>query len=508
MRIPKKDKPAVTPAKGKGKVYGKQRAATKGKISNKGDARRKAPVKPKGKPAKGKPAKGKPAKGRPAKGRPAKGRPAKGRPAKGKPTRVIRVGRQGKKNRLVKRCVRLSKKKRRQKFKDLARWDFATECPEYLAALDNIFYARVNPCGVQFDLERILGNLFGKLECLEGEQKRKPQNKKQKQRKFQPRRYKLSEGSEESLDDLKAGFWKFVEVYSADFKEDAVKSIEDSINSHESGVFYTIPPLGGHLIKEVNNQRSKNSPDEGEIKENGVQLVNGTGGCVNGTGESVNGTGGYVNGAGGTNTQNGKFYDAPVGPLAQRLASCFMEETPDIVARLRGYKNKAPPKVLIPPNPEFVTCFNLPPTIESAEELDDRIKKKLFKLGILDSLELEEPEDKVLTKLQTLQSRLKAISAQTVPVRKRILELAKKDMPLQSYFKEVEQAENKLITAYRKMSRLRTFYPEVYKEDRKVMAYKREHDLLESRHNSTVMKFLLEYQEVVQRSENRTEADD
>ena len=96
--------------------------------------------------------------------------------------------------------------------------------------------------------------------------------------------------------------------------------------------------------------------------------------------------------------------------------------------------------------------------ITNAENLEARVRKELEEQGILDPNEdIKEniENDEIMEELVRCQNELKGISSHNLTQLKRLLKVAKEEMARQEIRNKLQQADNEVMEAYRKISQAR-----------------------------------------------------
>merc|ERR1712029_525344 len=93
--------------------------------------------------------------------------------------------------------------------------------------------------------------------------------------------------------------------------------------------------------------------------------------------------------------------------------------------------------------------------ITNAENLEARVRKELEEQGILDPNEDTKEgieNDEILEELARCQNELKAVSTHNLSQLKRLLKAAKEEMARQEVRNKLQQADNEVMEAYRKIT--------------------------------------------------------
>ncbi|KFM72022.1 Transcriptional adapter 3, partial [Stegodyphus mimosarum] len=218
-------------------------------------------------------------------------------------------------------------------------------------------------------------------------------------------------------DAFLSNFWKFMEVFSGEISAENLSKLKASINTCDAD-FFNEPRQS---LENVNNIAG----DRGPIKQNEEKCIDERG---------------FPKGA---NSSNEVSDGMTLGPLTQRLISCFFEEDHGNQGADVASSMKASASMHSPAKPEFMKSLQLASLFGSADELENQIQKKLAKYGILED-EPKPPEDKVLARLKKLQSELNLVRSKNVNQKMLLLNLAEKEMARQEILKKMQYSESKV----------------------------------------------------------------
>lgn len=145
------------------------------------------------------------------------------------------------------------------------------------------------------------------------------------------------------------------------------------------------------------------------------------------------------------------------GALTQRLVSCLIEEnliTPGIIDS-KSIENESIPKGSHG-NGDVNIFKSL--NLGNTAQLERRIRKELEEHGILSMDDIlnvshssNSDDDEILQELKRNQSELKALSTKNQAHLKRLLNLAKKEISKQELNKKLQNADNEVTEAYRRI---------------------------------------------------------
>jgi len=160
-----------------------------------------------------------------------------------------------------------------------------------------------------------------------------------------------------------------------------------------------------------------------------------------------------------------------LGQLAQRLVCAFIDECPDSFPALDGPSDTGP--VGAAGNPAAspaVLARSL--GLGSLGQLEKRIKRELFDLGIFDKEDYEateegpgdsensgrthcsqkeDNEDEVIKEMRRIQAELKEVNEKNLEALKSLVKKAKDEMIKQELKKKLGQADNEVMECFRKM---------------------------------------------------------
>ncbi|XP_035229938.1 uncharacterized protein LOC118201886 [Stegodyphus dumicola] len=226
-------------------------------------------------------------------------------------------------------------------------------------------------------------------------------------------------------DDFLFDFWKFMEMFSGEISAENLSKLKASINTCDAD-FFNEP---GQSLEDVN----KIAGDKVPLKQNEEKCIDERD---------------FLKGA---NSSNEVSNGMTLGPLTQRLISCFFEEDhgnpeTDVTTSIKDSAS-----MHTSAKPEFMKSLQLSSLFGSADELENQIQKKLIKYGILED-EPKPPEDKVLARLKKLQSELNSVRAKNANQKKMLLNLAEKEMAKQEILKKMQYSESKVITAFKEIA--------------------------------------------------------
>ncbi len=232
-------------------------------------------------------------------------------------------------------------------------------------------------------------------------------------------------------------FWAFVEPYCAPITPDDIKLLEDLIGGHgDMNEYFRVPKLGPHYTtrwakEDLENERNKSSNDpNAEGKDESFQMLK--------------------------RAENGND-ESPFGELTQRLVAGLMEENAINPADLEDNSKKGSGESSDAENAgksQLIKSLN----VTNSENLEARVRRELQEQGILDTNEEgkeENENDEIMEELVRCQSELKSLSNHNVNQLKRLLKAAKEEMARQEIRDKLQQADNEVMEAYRKISQAR-----------------------------------------------------
>merc|ERR1719412_1083407 len=238
-------------------------------------------------------------------------------------------------------------------------------------------------------------------------------------------------------------FWAFVEPYCAPITQDDIKLLEDLIKGHsDMSEYYKVPKLGQHYTQrwakeDLENERLRGAADanaSGDSKgaDEAAQLLK--------KAETAN-------------------EETPFGELTQRLVAGLMEENQINPADVeestkKGSGGDSSDTENAASKGQLIKSLN----ITNAENLEARVLKELEEQGIIDPNEDTKEgveNDEILEELIRCQNELKAVSAHNLQQLKRLLKAAKEEMARQEIRNKLQQADNEVMDAYRKISQAR-----------------------------------------------------
>merc|ERR1712141_660286 len=237
-------------------------------------------------------------------------------------------------------------------------------------------------------------------------------------------------------------FWAFVEPYCAPITHDDVKLLEDLIKGHgDLSEYYRIPKLGQHYTQrwakeDMESERLKGSSDP------------------NASNDSKTDEAGQLLKKVEPNNQ-----DSPFGEMTQRLVAGLLEENAisanDVDdATKKGSGGDSSDTENVTAKGQLIKSLN----ITNAENLEARVRKELEEQGILDPNEEMKDgveNDEILEELVRCQNELKAVSTHNLSQLKRLLKAAKEEMARQEVRNKLQQADNEVMEAYKKITAAR-----------------------------------------------------
>lgn len=239
-------------------------------------------------------------------------------------------------------------------------------------------------------------------------------------------------------------FWAFVEPYCAPISQDDIKLLEDLIKGHSDMTeYYKVPKLGQHYTQRWAKEDLENERLRGAGDANAG--MDGKGGD-----EAAN-----MLKKAETNNE-----ESPFGELTQRLVAGLMEENAINPADVeestkKGSGGESSDTENVAAKGQLIKSLN----ITNAENLEARVRKELEEQGILDPNEEMKDgveNDEILEELVRCQNELKAVSTHNLSQLKRLLKAAKEEMARQEVRNKLQQADNEVMEAYRKISQARS----------------------------------------------------
>lgn len=239
-------------------------------------------------------------------------------------------------------------------------------------------------------------------------------------------------------------FWAFVEPYCAPIAQDDIKLLEDLIKGHSDMTeYYKVPKLGQHYTQrwakeDLENERLRGAADanasiDGKGSEEAIQMLK--------KAEAAN-------------------EESPFGELTQRLVAGLLEENAINQNDLEESTKKGSGGESSDTENAAAKCGLIKSlNITNAENLEARVRKELEEQGILDPNEDTKDgveNDEILEELVRCQNELKAVSTHNLSQLKRLLKAAKEEMARQEIRNKLQQADNEVMEAYRKISQARS----------------------------------------------------
>jgi len=239
-------------------------------------------------------------------------------------------------------------------------------------------------------------------------------------------------------------FWAFVEPYCAPIAQDDIKLLEDLIKGHSDMTeYYKVPKLGQHYTQrwakeDLENERLRGAADanasiDGKGSEEAIQMLK--------KAEAAN-------------------EESPFGELTQRLVAGLLEENTINQADVEESTKKGSGGESSDTENAAAKCGLIKSlNITNAENLEARVRKELEEQGILDPNEDTKDgveNDEILEELVRCQNELKAVSTHNLSQLKRLLKAAKEEMARQEIRNKLQQADNEVMEAYRKISQARS----------------------------------------------------
>ena len=236
-------------------------------------------------------------------------------------------------------------------------------------------------------------------------------------------------------------FWAFVEPYCAPITQDDIKLLEDLIKGHSDMTeYYKVPKLGQHYTQRWAKEDLEN------------ERLRGAGEANAGDGKSAEEAAQILKKAEAANEET------PFGELTQRLVAGLMEENQINPADVeestkKGSGGESSDTENAASKGQLIKSLN----ITNAENLEARVRKELEEQGIIDPNEdaNQMENDEILEELVRCQNELKAVSAHNLQQLKRLLKAAKEEMARQEVRNKLQQADNEVMEAYRKISQAR-----------------------------------------------------
>lgn len=257
-------------------------------------------------------------------------------------------------------------------------------------------------------------------------------------------------------------FWAFVEPYCAPITPDDIKLLEDLIKTHNDlSEYYRVPKLGQHYTQrwakeDLENERFKSAAATGsdandKSTDEASQLLKKAEAAA-------------------------ASEDSPFGELTQRLVAGLMEENvlnPADDSAVDNTKQKgaaaggdSSDTENVAAKGQLIKSLN----ITNAEALEARVRKELEEQGILDPNDEGQNDnvenDEIHKELVRCQNELKAVSSHNLQQLKRLLKAAKEEMARQELRNKLQQADNDVMDAYRKVSAARSKKKALTKKER------------------------------------------
>jgi len=236
-------------------------------------------------------------------------------------------------------------------------------------------------------------------------------------------------------------FWAFVEPYCAPITEDDVKLLEDLIKGHgDLSEYQRVPKLGQHYTQrwakeDLESERLKSSSDP------------------NASNDGKNDEAGQLLKKVEPNNE-----DSPFGEMTQRLVAGLLEENAisanDVDdATKKGSGGDSSDTENVTAKGQLIKSLN----ITNAENLEARVRKELEEQGILDPNDdiKDGDHDEILEELVRCQNELKALSNHNLTQLRRLLKAAKEEMARQEVRNKLQQADNEVMEAYKKITAAR-----------------------------------------------------
>merc|ERR1739844_786572 len=236
-------------------------------------------------------------------------------------------------------------------------------------------------------------------------------------------------------------FWAFVEPYCAPITEEDVKLLEDLIKGHgDLSEYQRVPKLGQHYTQrwakeDLESERLKSSSDP------------------NASNDGKNDEAGQLLKKVEPNNE-----DSPFGEMTQRLVAGLLEENAISAnnvddATKKGSGGDSSDTENVTAKGQLIKSLN----ITNAENLEARVRKELEEQGILDPNDdiKDGDHDEILEELVRCQNELKALSNHNLTQLRRLLKAAKEEMARQEVRNKLQQADNEVMEAYKKITAAR-----------------------------------------------------
>ncbi|KFM78817.1 Transcriptional adapter 3, partial [Stegodyphus mimosarum] len=376
---------------------------------------------------------------------------------------------------------------------DLTPVDVVQDCPKYdlmLQQAENICIGPDDLQALQFELENVLVNLTKREECIrdkldifENSLEKKPKKSKGKlssehlDKKVSPaKKFKDSTGKahtssasgrvksknvqalkvqehefqdpykyipKEQKNDSPSRFWALIEPYCAEITMDDIKAMEEWINSHKNDEEYqSIPPLGTHFASQWPQEDIQEEMREGS-KTADNQKGNNNGNPSINTGEAIKLLKKIEN-------EWLPTLESQNSPLTERLVSSLVEENlmtslDDSMAETcedGSFTNKNYKQDVVKSDSNL-----------NGESLEQRIQKELVNIGALEANHGEyRSSDEVFNELKRLQAALIPVCEHNIKQKKKLLALAKAEMAKQEVKKKLQEADARVMEAYRNIA--------------------------------------------------------
>ncbi|XP_031628150.1 transcriptional adapter 3-like [Contarinia nasturtii] len=273
--------------------------------------------------------------------------------------------------------------------------------------------------------------------------------------------------------DVPYKFWLSVEPYCIPITQEDIKLLDDLIDEYSEPLVPSIPDLGPHYTvrwaaEDLRNEQANSNANVKPSKRK------------NSTSTDVTDS---------PKKSNEKLLDQGVcGSLTQRLVSALLEDNEEVQCELPSTdatsqdENHTETNLTATPQKQSTPVTSL---LKSGIDVENRLKKELLDLGILEPSDFENKDDEVLNEINRVRNELEAIAEFNRDELKLLKTAAKGEMKRQEIKRKIDRIDKEIIDAHKRVLAAKQKRRPLSKHERTdiyrlVEEQKRLSDLLES----------------------------
>lgn len=250
--------------------------------------------------------------------------------------------------------------------------------------------------------------------------------------------------------DIPNKFWLSVEPYCMPITQEDINLLDDLIEEYTGTVLPPIPELGPHY-----GQRWAMDDLKAEFD------LSSAGSPPKPGGQGATSKRNMENGHSGPTTTNSSkknekaLGDGVLGPLTQRLVSALMEENL-VNAGNNDHSSSAADLMM----------HHVQPLIKNGIVIEKRLKKELIEQGILDSEDLKEEDDEILTEIKRVRAELAAIGEYNANELRKLHSAAVEEMKRLEVKRQLDAKDQEIIEYHRKLQITRQKHRPLTKQEK------------------------------------------